>query len=475
MSVNSKRLFQALAKKGLDVSYKDHIYSVRLKTALNSPSAEVLLPDDFPIEAKALKQLAQLANASHPNGGCVDKCCATPDFHPGDSGVAIGSIVKTHNMLIPAAVGSDINCGMRLHVADLSIDHFLEKRDKFVDLMRGDFFLGTRDVSMTMTTVTAMFENGITGWLDGMLDQATGDIRSSDLSQLSAEIDRVFASGSLEGHQRWIPSNLVPNNGILKDGGLATIGGGNHFVEIQVVDNIKNRHSAFQLGVKTGQLAFMIHSGSRLVGKHIGGRWREKAKSAWPKDHTYPESGLFSIQEPEMIEDYLQAEATASNYGFVNRLWLAELLRLRLREVYGDIEAPLVCDLPHNITLKEQGGWVTRKGACPANAGQPLIIPGSMGTSSYLLTGKGNPDFLHSASHGAGRIRSRFSLSRKGANETEESLGLTGVDCISLKEERRIEEAPVAYKPIRPVIDVQVAENMIDVVAELKPILTFKA
>ncbi len=146
-----------------------------------------------------------------------------------------------------------------------------------------------------------------------------------------------------------------------------------------------------------------------------------------------------------------------------------------MREVYGDVEAPLVYDLPHNITLAEGQGWVTRKGASPAHAGQAVIIPGSMGAYSYLMVGKGNPAFCNSAAHGAGRIRSRFDLSRGGASESEAELGLTGVDCITLREERRIEEAPVAYKPIQSVIDVQVEAEMVSVVARLSPILTFKA
>lgn len=100
-----------------------------------------MLPKDFLVEAKALKQLANLANVRHPAGGHVCKCCATPDFHPGDAGVAIGSIVETQGMLIPAAVGSDINCGMRLHVADLAITRFLEKRDRFIDIDQGRLLL----------------------------------------------------------------------------------------------------------------------------------------------------------------------------------------------------------------------------------------------------------------------------------------------------------------------------------------------
>lgn len=139
---NLNRLLRALSRQGLDVSYDNKVYSICLNSSLKehwqdasstrensenvcATKAEVLLPEGFPVEAKALKQLANLANVRHPQGGCVCRACATPDFHPGDAGVAIGSIVQTDKMVIPAAVGCDINCGMRLHVADLSIAQFL--------------------------------------------------------------------------------------------------------------------------------------------------------------------------------------------------------------------------------------------------------------------------------------------------------------------------------------------------------------
>ncbi|BAY94654.1 MULTISPECIES: RtcB family protein [unclassified Tolypothrix] len=494
---NLQRLLRALGRQGLDVTYSDvydglrlRTYSVRLANSPDTPAAEVLLPEGFPVEAKALKQLANLANMRHPAGGCVCRACATPDFHPGDAGVAIGSVVETVDQVIPGAVGSDINCGMRLHVADLTIDEFLKKRDLFVERMKGDYFFGTRDVTMTAHAMRALFQHGVPGWLDAMLDNATGSVVKSDLQQLSQESDRIFLDGSMNGNWKLAPAELVPDDGLVRDGGLATIGSGNHFVEVQRVDKVENRALAHAWGVREGQLAFMIHSGSRNVGKYIGGMWRDRAKAAWPQGLKYPESQIFPLSahsHPELVASYLEAEATAANYGFINRLLLAELLRLRLREVYGDIEAPLVYDLPHNITLpsaesEEEANsqskiarWVTRKGACPAYAGQPVIIPGSMGAYSYLMVGKGNPAFCHSASHGAGRVRSRFELNRKGASHTEAELGLTGVDCITLREERRIEEAPAAYKPIQSVIDVQVEANMVDVVARLSPVLTFKA
>jgi len=482
---NLQRLLRALSREGLDVSYNNKVYSICLNSSLNfdpddraAKTAEILLPEGFPVEAKALKQLANLAQIRHPKGGCVCCAIATPDFHPGDGGVAIGSVIQTQDIIVPAAVGSDINCGMRLHVADLTLDRFLAKRDRFVELMKGDYFFGTRDVAMTAKTACAMFQSGIPGWLDAMLDKATGSTINSNWDQLATECDRVYLGGSMNGDIRWAPAELVPSSGIVRDGGLATIGGGNHFVEIQVVEEVLDKALAYAWGVRSGQITFMIHSGSRNVGKYIGGMWRDRAQEAWPKHLKTPESRLFPLSihdTPNVVTDYLQAEATAANYGFINRLLLAELLRLRLREVYGDVEAPLVYDLPHNITLAENGGWVTRKGACPAHFGQPTIVPGSMGAPSYLLVGLGNSQFLSSASHGAGRMRSRFDLTRQGADKTPEALGLTGVDCITLREERKIEEAPAAYKPIQPVIDTQVKAKMVKIVAKMQPVLTFKA
>ena len=217
----------------------------------------------------------------------------------------------------------------------------------------------------------------------------------------------------MAGNTRWAPSELVPAAGLVRDGDLGTIGGGNHFVEIQAVVEIRNPRLAYQSNVKVGQLAIAIHSGSRSVGKYIGGMWRDRAKSAWLKGYPFPQSSLFSLStatHPDLVAEYLAAEATAANYAFVNRLILAELLRLRLRQVYGDLAAPLVCDIPHNLTFPNGDGWIVRKGACAAAAGQLLITPGSMGTPSYLLSGLGNDRYLNSAAHGAGRAISRFEL-----------------------------------------------------------------
>lgn len=475
MPNNEQRLFRALAREGMSVTRDGSVYTVRLSNP-DGPSADILLPSTLPLESKAVKQLVELAAARHPGGGHVARCCATPDFHPGDAGVAIGSVAEVDGMVVPQAVGVDVCCGMRLHVTDLTVDRFMSRKPALVEKLKGDYLLGTRDVVMRGQSMREMLDGGLGPWARSVRIEPLGRMAGVDWGQVEREArDRVYLGGGLAGDWSLMPDSLTSEDTV-RDEGLATIGKGNHFVEMLVVTDVLDRRLGYQWGVKAGQVAFMVHTGSRNVGRYVGGLWEDRARKAWPAGVKYPESSLFPVVG-EDVEAYIRHENTASNYGFVNRMLLAELCRLRLREVYGsEVEAPLVYDLPHNITLRENGRWVSRKGACPAHEGQPVIVPGSMGTSSFLCVGLGNDRWLSSASHGAGRAHSRGSMGRFVRDAAHSSeLGLDGVECITLHEERRVEEAPRSYKPIRPVIDAQVGAGTIRVVAEMRPLLTFKA
>lgn len=139
--------------------------------------------------------------------------------------------------------------------------------------------------------------------------------------------------------------------------------------------------------------------------------------------------------------------------------------------LFGADGSRLVVDVPHNIVLAEHGLNIHRKGSTPAHAGDLALIPGSMGDYSYVARGLGHPDWLWSCSHGAGRRMRRQDTRRlkPGPSSTE------GWQCVTLKEERLIEEAPQAYKPIGPVIDAQLEAGLIESVARLRPWITFKA
>ena len=469
MSININRLTAALRRDGLSISRQDHIWRIR---RIDDPdiTADVLLPDGFPVERKAIHQLMAFASTAHPSGGAVHRVIATPDFHPGEI-VPVGAVLATSpDLVIPQAIGTDINCGMRLHVADLDLTRFAAGRDALVEKLRAVLLLGRRDLPMTPSTMAAMFQHGLLGWLESV--DPKGDLARMDLAQIEDEVERVFRLGSEEGDVSAAPPSLLPpDREVLRDSYLATIGGGNHFVELQVVEEILDRRAAWHWGVRPGNIAVMVHSGSRSVGRHIGRQWITHARTAWPTDQTRPViTPLFG----EHAHRYVAAMHTAANYASVNRMLLAELVRLAMREVFdADLAVPLVFDAPHNLVFEEDSMLIHRKGATPAHAGQPVLIPGSMGHSSYLMIGLGNPDFLSSASHGAGRARTRgqmHQLARSGGD-----LGLSCVNCITLKEERKIQEAPAAYKPIQEVIDVQVEAGIVAPVARMRPLLTFKA
>ena len=137
---------------------------------------------------------------------------------------------------------------------------------------------------------------------------------------------------------------------------------------------------------------------------------------------------------------------------------------------FANFASVLLGPMPTQVGIPVHWRTVARKGACPAHEGQIVLVPGSMGAASYVAVGHGNDRFLSSASHGAGRSKSRTDVRAQG-----EDLGLEGVDCVTLREERRVEEAPAAYKDIRSVMGAQVDAGTLSVVAILRPLLTFKA
>ena len=464
-----ERVLAALARRGLAVTREGPVWSIRAAqpSMPNAVTAEVLLPDGFELSSKAAEQLSRFAAASHPDGGEVLAARATPDFHAG-ANVPVGAVVATSpDMLVPEAIGTDINCGMRLHVVDLDLDRFMAHKAELIDDLRGDLLLGTRDLPMRVAALRALYRAGAPAWLETVADDPLGRMRLAQLDQIEAELERCYELGSFPGSERWLPERSLD---VVRDPCLGTPGGGNHFVELQVVEAILDGAQAHAWGLREGQLAFMVHSGSRSVGVAVGEHWRQRARELWPEGLAHPASGVFAVHG-EAATSYLEAMSTAANYASVNRLLLAELVRLRLRERYGELEAPLCWDGPHNLVSVENGMHVHRKGATPARAGEPVLIPGSMGQASFLMVGLGSEHWLASASHGAGRA-----LTRHRARQLDDAAaGLAQVECIALHEERLREEAPAAYKAIAPVIDVQVEAGIVAPVARMRPLLTFKA
>lgn len=470
-----KRIQQKLQKSGLLINRESpNVLSVK---SINDVGLEskILMPDTFPIEEKAIHQLMDFAKIQHPDGGHVKCSCATPDFHTGST-IPVGSVVVTsHDMVIPQAIGTDINCGMRLHKLDLTYDKFMANKEQWVKKLKGDLLEGTRNIPVTPYAMKALFDNGVGDFFETMKNsKQEGIFQKIDYQQIEKEIYKLHSSAFEKGNSSFAPEALQNmSRDLIRDPSMGTLGGGNHFCELQVVTEITDRQKAYEYGIKVGQLVVMIHTGSRDVGFYVGTRWADKAKQKWPTGHKHPDSKIFPIYG-EGVDDYMAAMHSASHYATLNRALIAELVRQRTMEVFGNVDCSLLVDVPHNIVLKESIGNVHRKGATPAHAGQDLLIPGSMGHDSYMLSGLGNESWINSASHGAGRSISRNEISYK-AKRDKSILGLEHVECITLKEERLIEEAPGAYKEIGPVIQSQVDEKTVSVIAKFSPILTFKA
>ncbi len=266
----SERLRRALARAGIAVSYDNGIYQLSDGAA----QATVLLPAELPLEEKAVRQLLHFAAVRSPDGHHgVCRACATPDFHPG-SIAPVGSIVATDpGFVIPAAVGTDINCGMRLLTTGLSLAQLEPLRAALVDRLTHVLLRNGRDVPVRTLAFKALFDGGPQAFIDELVPE--GLWAHVDRQRLSAEVEACVGLGSFGGASRHAPDAYVGSRSVYRDPCLGTPGGGNHFVELQVVDEVLDRHAAYAARLRQGQVVVMIHSGSRDLGRlqvHAGGR-----------------------------------------------------------------------------------------------------------------------------------------------------------------------------------------------------------
>lgn len=459
------RLLKAFARCGIAVERQGSVYRVRR----GDDSAHILLPDGFPLEAKGVTQLLDFAGVGWPERPKPVRCaCATPDFHPG--GLApVGSIVATDpDVAVPAAIGTDINCGMRLISTGLTQAQLAAHEERWTAHLTRRLLHGETDAPVSGLAFRALFDHGPEAFWDTLSPH--GIWASADRERLKQELRACVGLAHLGGSAHHAPEAWVTGRDVIRPPDLGTVGSGNHFVEFQVVEEVLDRHSAYAAGLRTGDVAVMIHSGSRGLGFHVGQRWMDRARAAWPRGHRHPVSGLYALQGRE-AGDFLEAMGTAARYAWLNRVVLAEWVREALEATVGAGSSRLVVDVPHNVVSQEHGLNLHRKGATPAHDGQWALLPGSMGDASYLVNGLGNPDWLWSCSHGAGRAVRRQQVRRTADAEAAPKSWR----CITLREERKLEESPEAYKPIGPVIRAQEEAGLLQAAVRLAPWRTFKA
>ncbi len=449
-------------------------------------------------QARAMTQLPDVVHA-----------LAMPDLHAGVS-VPNGFVLSTRSSVIPAAVGKDINCGMRLMTTNLTRQDVT--RDLLADIYAA-INIGERwsHVKLSEADTHMIMQGGLATLADISMETRSQHAvwEMIDAAYLQWELAHVEERGSLTGDPSKVARAHIKQGGMRQ---LGTLGSGNHFLEFQVIDDVLNTEIASALGIMRGAVVMMLHSGSRGMGHNIANQYGQKARNLGNGPINAKLKDVHPIPvDSELGQDYLGAAAAASNWGYANRMMLGALALHTMRTHYNDAEARVVYDISHNMVKPEEHGgeslFVHRKGAARALPpskmigteqaawGQPVIIPGSMGTASYLLVGvEGSEAALHSVNHGAGRVLSRsqalgfevhddvrrgdgsgrLEVSRKRISKKEFKRAMRGVTLVNHDNRTIIGEAPQAYKDIDGVIGVVDREGMAAPVARMRPIGVIK-
>ena len=351
---------------------------------------------------------------------------AMPDVHLG-IGATVGSVIPTKKAIIPAAVGVDIGCGMMATRTSLTGSEIDESSLKKV------FAQISRDVPVGF------------GQHDDGRDAAMPFKKDlTRIMQKHAGIGKRVGRNSHWANQ------------------LGSLGGGNHFIEVCLDEE--------------SRVWAMLHSGSRGIGNAIGSYFIELAKRDSLKNNVHlPDADLAYFPEgAQHFDDYVEAVGWAQDYARANREEMMDLVLDAMRRHLPSFEVTGgAVNCHHNYVEREkhygERVWLTRKGAIRAGAGELGIIPGSMGTRSYIVRGKGSAESFHSCAHGAGRIMSRNAAQKKF--KVEDLIQQTqGVVC--RKDKGVIDEIPGAYKPIDEVMANQ--SDLVDVVHTLKQVLCVK-
>jgi tRNA-splicing ligase RtcB len=382
-----------------------------------------------PVEEEAREQLARTAKMPF----IFRHIAVMPDVHFG-KGSTVGSVIPTQRAVIPAAVGVDIGCGMMAVKTTLSAS----------------------DLPDSLGELRTAIERAVPhGRSKGRRDKgAWGDRPPSNVDSAWAQLEPGFAR--ITGKY----PHLEKTNNYLH---LGTLGTGNHFVEVCLDED--------------QAVWLMLHSGSRGVGNAIGSHFIELAREdmrQWMIN--LPDRDLAYFPEgTQHFDDYVEAVEWAQNYARLNR---EAMMQNVVRAVRSVIDKPFethveAVNCHHNYVTREhhfgEDILVTRKGAVSARKGELGIIPGSMGTRSYIVRGWGNEDSFHSCSHGAGRRMSRTEA-RKRFTIADHRTATAGVEC--RKDVDVIDETPAAYKDIDAVMEAQ--KDLVEVVHTLKQVVCVK-
>ncbi|MAG76032.1 MAG: RNA-splicing ligase RtcB [Colwelliaceae bacterium] len=350
----------------------------------------------------------------------VTAAALMPDAHSGYA-APIGSVLITKDQIVPAWVGFDIGCG--LIAVKLTAPNLLEKINKNKKRIHS---LVTQKVPM------------------GLGKTSTPSNVTEETKEVFKKLIDLYKS---KEHDKRILNFL--KNGAMKF--LGSIGSGNHFME---------------LGTYKSEVWLIVHSGSRGLGHKVAERYMKLASRS---EENYEKTAPLSVKSEEG-KQYLNILDFCLEFALLNRLEIAKHTVSAIEQALKiKIKSTLWTNKNHNHALLEKGKYIHRKGATPAKKGERGIIPGSMSVGSVLVKGLGSAKFLHSSSHGAGRLHSRTAAKKKfSMSQFKESMkGVTGT--ISQK---TLDEAPMAYKDLFKVMDAQ--KESVKAIKHIKPLINWK-
>jgi tRNA-splicing ligase RtcB (3'-phosphate/5'-hydroxy nucleic acid ligase) len=435
------------------------------------------------------ESLEQVANVAFLPG-IQGHSMAMPDIHWG-YGFPIGGVAATSvddGVVSPGGVGFDINCGVRMLRTDLTLEDVRPRMDSLVNQLFRDVPAGVGSTGRIKVSDSELAKVMLKGakW---MIEQGIG---------WNEDLEFTEQAGCLEGAAPEYVSNRAVKRGAPQ---LGTLGSGNHFLEIQVVEEIYDDAVAAVFGIHgPGQITVMIHTGSRGFGHQVCDDSLETMQGAVKKyGINLPDRQLACapVKSPEG-KQYMGAMSAAANYAWANRQAIAHWIREAFEKVMGagahGLGMRQIYDVAHNIAKIEQHEidgktmqvCVHRKGATrsfgPGNpavpaayrkVGQPVLVPGDMGRYSYLLVGteRSMTETFGSSCHGAGRMMSRTAaLKKASAEQVVNDLASKGI--IVKAESRRAlpEEASFAYKDVSNVVDAVAGAGIARKVAKMRPL-----
>ncbi len=482
---------------------------VHIETAGIEQLLQFLAIQDTLTTIRTAEDCGRIAPFLGERNPAIRQVILTPDFHRG-SGIPVGTVADIEGFVVPAAIGNDVCCGMRFLVTDLTREQITPHLPKLEQRLRAIFFGGERDIPMSPRQREALLQKGLVGLHAAAADnQNTGLWRYYDAAEQGRDLGRMHFGGALPTNGVFAFGDYIRSSGAVdgRDPQIGSVGGGNHFVELQVIDELGDGATAHSWGLPREAVTIMVHSGSVGLGHSVGGHFGDRARALYPRGLPHPGHGFYVLPTtgPHAGEavKYLSAMRNAANFALGNRLFLGLMMVRALSEVTGRrVNSRLLYDAPHNLIWEqEEGRMLHRKGACPAlgpepatdgpfrYTGHPVIIPGSMGASSFILAGAGQESALCSACHGAGRSLTRGQATHVADAQYEKALQplrvVTPIDASSpaLRLRRDIlekhhlrlkEEAPYAYKPITPVVQTIEDAGVARKVARLWPLLTVK-